>query len=200
MGIHLKAALLVQTTIPLDARFSSWMIPQVARASGKVPVARKTKNEFRMSLMRVATRARLTAKDDPDGTTLAQGGMGDFMGILPNGMYGVAADYEDPAPPYRPGGSAREQVLARAFHEAHAAEWCAATDVAALDALKLHAADVGLDAAGRTAACGACAELAKRHLRIGTMASWDTAQEPLCHFLGSSAYVYGTDAMSWCCP
>ena len=33
------------------------------------------------------------------------------------------------------------------------------------------------------AACGACAEIAKRHLRVGTMASWDTAQEPLCHFL-----------------
>lgn len=199
MAIHLKV-LTVQTTIPLDARFSSWMIPQVARASGKVPVAKQTKNEFRISLMRVATLARVKAKDDPTGTSLAQGGLGDFMGIQPNGQYSAPADYEDPPLPWRPGGSAREAVLARAFHVAHAAEWCAALDVPALNALKSHAADVSLDAEGKTAACGVCAELVARHLRLGTSASWDTAKEPLCHFLGSTAYVYGADAASWCCP
>lgn len=200
MAIHLKVLFGQQITLPLDARFSAWMIPQVARQTGKVPVSRKTKNEFRMSLMRVATVARVVAKDSPTGTELAQGGMGDFMGIQPNGQYTTAADYEDPALPWRPTGGAREAVLARTFHEAHAAEWCAATDVAALNALKAHAADVSLDAAGRAAACSACTELAKRHLRIGTAASWDTAQEPLCHFLGSAAYVYGADAATWCCP
>lgn len=202
MAIHLKLALLAQTDIPLDARFSSWMIPQVARATGKVPVAKKTKNDFRMSLMRVTTRARLVAKDDPNGTTLAQGGMGDFMGILPNGQYTNDATYEDPPLPWRPNGSAREATLARAFHEAHAADWCAATGDAALSALKAHAADATLDAAGRTAACDACAELAKRHLRIGTSTSWDTTREPLCHYLSgaSPAYVYGSDPRAWCCP
>ncbi len=200
MAIHVKVLLGTQVTLPIDARFSAWMIPQVARQTGKVPVAKKTKNEFRMALMRVATVARVVAKDAPTGTQLAQGGMGDFMGIQPNGQYTAAADYEDPALPWRPTGSAREAALTRAFHEAHAAEWCAATDVVALSALKAHAASGSLDAAGRTAACGACAELVKRHLRIGTPASWDTGREPLCHYLGSTQYVYGADAMSWCCP
>ena len=101
MGIHLKV-LTVQTSIPLDARLSSWMIPQVARASGKVPVAKKVKNEFRMSLMRVSTLARVTAKDDPLGTALANGGLGELMGVQPNGQYTAPAEYEDPALPWAP--------------------------------------------------------------------------------------------------
>src|SRR5262249_19068453 len=45
------------------------------------------------------------------------------------------------------------------------------------------------------AACGACKEFAARHLRIGTdEANYDTAREPLCHFLAddpaSAQYVF----------
>ncbi|MBK7863516.1 MAG: hypothetical protein IPJ65_33920 [Archangiaceae bacterium] len=200
MAIHLKV-LGVQADLPVDARFASWMIPQVARATGKVPVAKKTKNEFRMSLMRVTTLARIEAKDHPTATTLADGAMGDFMGISPNGQYPlVAASYEDPALPWRPDGPARAATLARAFHQAHAAEWCAVTDVAALGSLKTHAADPTLDSEARAAACSACTELVQRHLRLGTSASWDTAREPLCHFVGSTQYVYGSSAAAWCCP
>jgi hypothetical protein len=203
MAIHLKV-LGVQSTIPLDARFSSWMIPQVARASGKVPVATRTKNQFRISLMRVTTRARLTAQDEPVATTLAQGEMGDFMGILPNGQYTAAADYEDPPLPWGPVSSARGVTLARVFHQAHATDWCGAVD---LNALKAHAADAALDATGRTAACEACTELAVRQVRLGTASSWDTAQEPLCGYLASApSYLYlpGSSprqaAATWCCP
>lgn len=207
MAIQLKVIGL-QTTIPLDARFASWMVPQVARASGKVPVAKKTKNEFRLSLERVTTLARLTAKDDPQGTSLAEGGLGDFMGVGPNGAYASPAAYEDPPLPWGPTGPPRAVTLARVFHVAHAKEWCAATTLAQLDALKAHAQDPMLDATSKTAACTACTELATRHLRVGTSMAWDTNNEPLCQALvPAPAYLYvpgpGTPralAQQWCCP
>lgn len=207
MAIQLKVATL-QTSIPLDARFASWMVPQVARASGKVPVSKKTKNGFRLSLERVTTLARLTAKDEPLGTTLAEGGMGEFMGVAPNGGYATASVYEDPPLPWGPGGSSRAVTLARVFHVAHAKEWCAATTVTQLDTLKARASDAMLDAQARATACSVCTELVSRHLRVGTPASWDTSAEPLCQRLNSSpAYVYvpgpGTPralAQQWCCP
>lgn len=206
MEIDLKIAG-VQTSIPLDARFSSWMVPQVARASGKVPVENHTKNDFRLSLMRVTTLARVAAKDDPAGTTLAEGGLGDFMGVQPNGAYANAARYEDPPLPWRSGTSAL--TLARAFHRAHAGDWCQTIDQNELDALKAHAADPTLDATAKTAACGICAELAVRHLRVGTSSTlYDSGQEPLCGYLNpAGAFLYrngpGTPAQlaaGWCCP
>lgn len=198
----------VQTNIPLDARFSSWMVPQAARASGKVPVPRKTKNEFRFSLARVATMARLIAKDDPQGTTLAEGGMGDFMGVSPNGAYATPASYEDPPLPWGPGAAPRAQTLAQTFHLAHAKEWCAATTAAQLDTLRARAQDATLDAPARAATCALCTELVARHLRIGSPTTWDTTNEPLCTSLTPSpAYVYvggsGSHralAQFWCCP
>lgn len=207
MAIQLKVATL-QTSIPLDARFASWMVPQVARASGKVPVSKKTKNGFRLSLERVTTRARLTAKDEPLGTTLAEGGMGEFMGVAPNGGYATASVYEDPPLPWGPGGSPRAVTLARVFHVAHAKEWCAATAVTQLDALKARANDTMLDAQARATACSVCTELVSRHLRVGTPTSWDTSTEPLCQALTSSpAFVYVPGpgapralAQRWCCP
>jgi hypothetical protein len=207
MAIQLNVASL-QTSIPLDARFSSWLVPQVARASGKVPVSRKTRNEFRLSLERVTTLARLTAKDEPLGTTLAEGAMGDFMGVSANGAYTSVATYEDPPLPWGPGGSPRALILAHVFHVAHAKEWCAATTTAELDALKARANDPMLDSQARAATCSLCTELVTRHLRVGTSTSWDTTNEPLCQALSSSpAYVYVTGsgtsralAQRWCCP
>lgn len=207
MAIQLKVAS-IQTSIPLDARFSSWMVPQVARASGKVPVSRKTKNEFRFSLERVTTLARLTAKDAPLGTALAEGALGEFMGVSPNGAYATVSTYEDPPLPWGPGGSPRAVTLAQVFHVAHAKEWCAATTITQLDALKARANDALLDASARAATCSVCTEFVSRHLRVGTSTSWDTANEPLCQGLTSSpAYVYvpgpGTPralAQRWCCP
>lgn len=205
MAIQLKAAG-VQATVPIDAKFSSWLIPQVARASGKVPVANPLKNAFRLSLARVTTMARITAKDDPLGTTLADGALGDLVGVHPNGQYAFAADYVDPKLPWTPGADAHATYLARAFHRAHATEWCSAVDV---NALKTHANDATLDAPTKAAACQACAELVVRQLRVGTSASWDTSQEPICTYLqvDAPAYVYVPGpglapqlAQTWCCP
>ncbi len=207
MAIHLKIAT-IQTTVPLDARFASWLVPQVARASGKVPVAKKAKNEFRLSLERVSTMARLTAKDDPRGTTLAEGGMGDFMGVGPNGAYSTPTAYEDPPLPWTAAGPERAVTLARVFHVAHAKDWCGSTTVAQLDALRVHAQDPMLDATSKAAACAVCTEFTARHLRLGSAASWDTTNEPLCGVLNPASeflYVGGSGsvrslAQVRCCP
>ncbi len=206
MAIQLRV-LGLQQTVPLDARFSSWLIPQVARAAGKTPVDRKLRNEFRHSLQRVVTMARLQAKDAPQGTELASGGLGDFLGVEPNGHYPGPAPFDEPALPWG-AADARAAAVARVFHLAHAADWCAADDV---EALKAHAADGTLDAEGHATACAACAEFAARHLRVGAPGSYDPALEPLCHYLApDTALVYqpasaglGLKALAakWCgCP
>ncbi|MDX2012407.1 MAG: hypothetical protein SFW67_19580 [Myxococcaceae bacterium] len=207
MAIQLKVVG-VQTAIPLDARFASWMVPQVARQSGKVPVPNTTKNAFRLSLERVATMARFVAKDAPGGTSLAEGGLGDFLGVLPNGRYATSATSEDPPLPWTPTGSFRAASLARTFHVAHAKDWCEATTLVQLEALRARARDATLDTEARAATCEVCTEFAARHLRVGTSAAWDTTSEPLCQALvASPAYLYVPGpgvpralARSWCCP
>ncbi len=208
-AINLKIAGL-QSSIPIDARFVSLMLPKVARASGKVAVAPKMRNEFRFQLQRAVTVARLRAKDDPDGTSLASGEWGSFMGAQPNGQYKGIASYIDAAWPWDE-ASDRTQYVRRTFHRAHATEWCDSTSVADLELLKTKAQDPGLPVDDRVAACTACTELAVRHLRIGTgPSSYDDTQEPLCEYLTPSpARVYhrvsgvtdplGT-ATRYCCP
>jgi hypothetical protein len=208
MAIELKVAG-VQSTIPLDARFSSWMVPQVARASGKVPVSKKQRNEFRFSLERVTTMARLVAKDDPSGTSLAEGGLGSFVGVEPNGAYPTPATSEDPPLPWGPlSSNARGVTLARTFHRAHTREWCAAMTKSSLEGLRTRAQDSTLSDEGRAVACRVCSEFAARHVRIGTAQSWDAAQEPVCLALMPSAVALYTQgpgtpeqlAQRWCCP
>jgi hypothetical protein len=121
----------------------------------------------------------------------------------------------DPALPWpatqdaAPAAAERATALARVFHQGHAADWCRAFQVDGLQALKGRASNGTLEAPTREAACEACSEFALRHLRVGTgPASYDTAAEPLCHFLTAGPYVYqpgpGTPqtlARVWCgCP
>jgi hypothetical protein len=167
--------------------------------------------------MRTAAMARVLAAQDPGGTDAAEGAFGTFMGAQPNGAYAGRAgrgSYADPELPWPASSDAsaaaqeRATALARVFHRAHAADWCAATTPGQLDALRARAADTTLDADSHAAACEACVEIARRHARVGTAASWDGAREPLCHFLAPAApYVYasGTSnddaARSYCsCP
>ena len=205
-AVNLKIAGL-QSSIPIDARFVSFMLPKVARASGKVSVAPKVRNEFRFELQRAVTIARLRAKDDPDGTSLASGQWTSFMGAKPNGAYSGIASYID-APPDP--ASERTQYIERTFHRAHASEWCESTTMANIDGLRARSQDMGLRLEERVAACTACTELTVRHLRVGTAARWDTAQEPLCRYLAATpVFVYhraaGTTdplatATGYCCP
>lgn len=208
-AINLKIAG-TQNSIPIDARFVSLMLPKVARASGKVAVAPKMRNEFRFQLQRAVTVARLTAKDDPHGTTLASGQWGTFMGAKPNGQYTGIASYIDAQWPWDESNE-RTQYVRRTFHRAHASEFCASTTVADIEVLRARAGDLGLPVDDRVAACTACTELAVRHLRIGTgPGAYDNTQEPLCDYLTPSpARVYhqvtgvtdplGT-ATRYCCP
>jgi hypothetical protein len=208
-AVNLKIAG-IQASIPIDATFVSFMLPKVARAQGKVAVAPKLRNEFRFQLQRAVTVARLTAKDDPDGTTLASGGWGDFLGVKPNSAYSGIANYIDAPWPWDPSNE-RTQFLLRTFHRAHATEWCGDVTNATLDGLRTRAQSTTVPIEEKVATCTACTELAVRHLRIGTSASaYDTTQEPLCTYLvPTPAFVYhqvagvtdpATTASRWCCP
>lgn len=207
-----------QARLDLDSRVVGWMVPTVAHETGDVPVPARLRNEFRLGLQRVVSLTRLMAKEHPEGTELAEGRFGAFLGAKPNGAYasgGVLASYVDPAMPWpgtaeaAPEAKERAQALARVFHQGHAADWCRAFVVEGLGALKSRASDTTLDAETRAATCEVCSEFALRHLRVGTgPASYDTAAEPLCHFLSAGPYLYqpgpGTPeelARTWCgCP
>jgi len=199
----------LQSTIPIDARFVSFLLPKVARAQGKVAVSPRLRNEFRFQLQRTVTVARVRAKDAPDGTDLANGGWGPFLGVKQNGEYDRAPDYLDPAWPW-PARDEHAQYLQRTFHQAHAAELCSSVTQATLDTLRARAHDGSLPATEQAAACTACTELAVRHVRIGTAGSYDTSKEPLCSYLSTSTFfLYAqttgvTDAQGtatrWCCP
>ncbi|HYX91352.1 MAG TPA: hypothetical protein VE782_07315, partial [Myxococcaceae bacterium] len=216
MGVQLKVAG-QQFEIPLDGRTVGWLVPKVALVGSEAAVDTPLRNDFRLELLRMTAVARVMAKDDPGGTQHATGRLGAFMGALPNGTAagGAAlASYVDPPLPWPstpdtgPESASRALALARLFHRAHAADWCAVTTSSDLSALQTRTRDASLDAEARAAACSACAEIAVRHLRIGTSTSWDTAREPLCHSLvASPAYVYqaGTPsddpsllARAWC--
>ena len=199
-GIELRVAG-VQFDVPLDARVASLALPVVATSQGEVALTGATRARFRIDLMRAASMARVLSAQNPNGTEAAEGGLGTFMGARPNAFYasrGGHVSYEDPSLPWPAtvdlSRVARDRALAlaRVFHRAHAADWCARTTQASLDALRAHAIDATLDAPSHAAACGACVEMAQRHARVGTSRSWDRSQEPLCRRLAPDApVVYG---------
>jgi hypothetical protein len=202
-GIELRVAG-VQFDVPLDARVASLALPVVASSQGEVALSGGTRARFRIDLMRAASMARILAAQNPNGTEAAEGGLGTFMGAQPNAFYanrGGHVSYEDPSLPWPATSDAstaahdRALALARVFHRAHAADWCAQTTQASLDAMSAHARDTTLDAPSRAAACGACVEMVQRHVRISSPRSFDPGPEPLCRKLVPSApVVYGHGA------
>ena len=204
-GIELRLAG-VQVDVALDARVASFALPVVATSQGEVALSGATRARFRIDLMRATSMARVLSARDPNGTEAAEGGLGTFMGTKPNAFYagrGGHVSYEDPSLPWPATSDAaaiaqdRALALGRVFHRAHAADWCALTTQASLDALSAHARDTTLDTPSRIAACGACVEMAQRHVRIGSKRSWDRSREPLCRALAPSApVVYGHGATS----
>ncbi|MCY1079771.1 hypothetical protein [Archangium lansingense] len=207
-----------QVTLGLDSRVVGWIIPTVAHETGEVPVPTRLKNQFRLEMQRIVSLTRLLAKERPEGTELADGRFGSFLGAKPNGEYasgGVLASYIDPVLPWPstpdtlPEAGERALALARVFHRGHSADWCRTSSSDGLEALRARASDVSLDAPTRAAACEVCSEFARRHLRVGTSpASYDTSAEPLCHYLSGGPYLYqsgpgtsGELANTWCgCP
>lgn len=218
MGLQFKVAG-QQVELPLDGKTVGLLVPTVAQSNGQVAVDSKLKARFRLELMRMVAVAQIVEKDDPTGTSLATGRLGDFLGAKPNGASmesagaALASYLEPPLPWPEPQGSdpvatVRAEALARTFHRAHVDDWCRVTTAADLDTLKTRAQDGTLDPEAHQASCDVCAELAVRHLRVGDAQSWDTSREPVCHYLaGSPAYVYqvGTAAQpaemlarAWC--
>jgi hypothetical protein len=199
-GIELRVAGL-QFDVPLDARVASLALPVVATSQGEVALTGATRARFRIDLMRAASMARVLSAQNPSGTEAAEGGLGTFMGTQPNAFYanrGGHVSYEDPSLPWPAtsdgDGVARDRALAlaRVFHRAHAADWCTQTTRASLDAMRAHARDATLDAPSHVAACGACVEMAQRHVRVTTTRGWDFSQEPLCRSLVPDApVIYG---------
>lgn len=221
MGIQLKVAG-QQINLPLDGKTVGWIVPKVAQSNGAVEVDPVLKARFRLQLIRMVSVSAIVAHDAPDGTALATGRLGTFLGATPNGAHledasKPLATYLEPALPWpNPSGAeateqARALGLARLFHRAHVADWCRSTTADSLMELKAHAADPTLDADAKVAACEACAELTIRHLRVGDQIAWDSTREPICVALDATApvvYQPGTSADSaaslaraWCgCP
>lgn len=206
---HLIAAALVVSGV--DFSESAEMVSMSAR--------------WQVESMRVASTLAHAALDDPDGTSSAESPP-PFLGVARNAEHRATppASYADPELPWlsfphlppTTDDDRRAEVLARTFHRAHAAEWCPRTTEATLDALRANvesAAARGPDA--QAAACTACVEIARRHVRLGCdpdspdcTGGYDTAAEPFCHIFqpaaGEPAYIYAEGATptlaaeAWC--
>lgn len=200
----------VSQRISLGSDLASLLIPALSTQVGAT-ITPATLIQFRLGTAFLVTQTQLRAFFDPDATDLAEGGLGTFLGVDRNLVYVNAplAPYVDPPLPWPPPSGAagadaeRASWLARTFHRAHALEWCNRfragdpdfLDVEALRSKVETLGTIGAPASQLEAACAACGEFAARHLRVGRGATdYDTAREPLCHFLAddpaSAQYVY----------
>ena len=152
---------------------------------------------FQLQLVVIGAMIRMTAIESPFTTELADGDLPALLGAQPNGaaeyLHSPPASYVDPVSPLHiafggPDGD-KSNLLARIYHRAHAADWCAITTTLDLAALKVPA---GWDPVTGGDRCQICAELVVRHLRVGDdQQSYNPALEPLCSALvPSPAYVY----------
>lgn len=168
---------------------------------------------YQRELALLGEEIRARAKVAPLATDLANGGLRPLLGVQPNGAasydHSPPARYADPVPPFQVAFSGSDgdpaNLLARAFHRAHATDWCAVTTTDDLESLRVPA---GLDPGAAGDRCRICVEIAGRHMRIGEDEEhYDGALEPLCHALvDQPAYVYqkvddGSPthaALAWC--
>jgi hypothetical protein len=191
----------------MDARFVSWVLPTVGTTAGRAEIDPLLRAQYRFELSRAVTLLRILARTSPDGTQAADGGLGDVLGIHPNGAYAQRAQlatYIDPTLPWpathdsaTPDAGTRALSLARLFHRAHAGDWCNALTARDLEALRAHAQATRADVAAHPAACEACAEIAVRHVRVGAAGRYDTTREPVCRYLAANpGYVYQPGAAS----
>ena len=150
-------------------------------------------------ILKVAASIRL-GLSNPNGTDIAEGGFGDFLGMHPNAAYNELGSYVEPALPWPGPTSApdsHELVLARQFHRAHAKDWCDRFHVGDAEFDLVQLGDRALGTSGT--ACDVCVEFTERHLRIGDEATYDPglSQEPLCGLIAtdpaSVQYVYQPD-------
>jgi hypothetical protein len=191
----------VSHRIALDSLQATQLVPLASAAIGGdlTNVTPAVLAQYVFDLSKIVTRARITAVFDPDGTSLAQGGLGTLLGVERNANFirQPLAPYVDPPLPWPDPATvandapARALALARSFHAAHATEWCnrfgaGAPDELDLELLRAHVDVVrssGIGGDDLRAACVACNTFVFRHLRVGTDADhYDTTREPLCFY------------------
>lgn len=180
--------------------------------------------EYAMDLVGLAVRLEWSNLFHPAATDLAEGGVGDLLGIAPNGVHVMTppAEYADPPLPWRFTVTDPQAALLRTFHRAHAGAWCDAYSAGTIDLADLSSritvltqaiegttagdpARAALEA-DKAALCEACVELATRHVRVGQgPGDYDVDLEPLCVLLDPQArtvYASGTSpaeaASTWC--
>lgn len=190
----------VHATVVPDGNGAQWHVPLTILASRMIPDQLQVNNNpvvdnLQWDLVHSIVFGDLAARAAPDGTTLAEGALGPLLDMTKNGDYvsnNPVAAYVDPALPWpdtkdgvTPDAATRAQALAGTFHRAHAADWCNDVTPAMLSNLQKHVQSAA-DATELGAACDVCAEIAVRHLRLGTSAmDYDKSQEPLCTYLAS---------------
>lgn len=161
---------------------------------------------------------------DPDGVSLADGGLPPLLGMLPNGAYSIdAADYFDPPVPWAPTAielpleptvDNAANILARTFVDAHAVEWCGVLhrqgdDEFALDHLRDRCRDArAADDDVADVACDICSRFAAWFV-YDPATSFDPAlaDDPVCTVLrGAPPIAFHADvgedraalASAWC--
>src|SRR5262249_37089291 len=87
-------------------------------------------NRYRADLIEVADKIALGALYDPLATYVADGRLPPLLKIDPNGGANGVATYADRPP--AAGDDDREGAVARAFHRAHAKEWCSQVNLQSL--------------------------------------------------------------------
>lgn len=196
--------------IPLTSEIASYLLHRVGALHDTVMTQW---NEDMGRIQRTLTGTVVS----PFDTDLADGALGQLLGMWPNGSYDAwSTPYADPPLPWIPtkleGPTAATidqagNYVARTFSLAHTADWCgvmtaAGTGEFSLEVLKNRCQDGTLDAAVQAVACSLCRERAAPHLRE-VDATGAVVKEALCVVLDPSAEVIdvpaGTDVASkWC--
>ena len=188
-GIELPSSITVGTREPSAAE----IVIQLVQLNIGVTVPNAMEMQFRRDMANIANVLATRAIANPDGVDVADN-LPNLIGMKVNSNYQRAqpATYVDPLPPYTTTNAAdpdpnsdagRGTGLARAYHRAHAQQWCNTFDVFDLEQLKTTQPG---------SKCDICVEFAQRHLRIGEdEATHDANQEPLCFYLADAPrYIY----------
>ncbi len=193
--------------LELDGVVATQVVPVLStQAGGQLTPA--LLQEYAIDIADVVFTAQVVAQTAPDRVDIASGLLGPFLGVDVNHVFVKTplAAYADPPLPW-PAGGERADALGRAFHRAHAIDWCnrfrsgAPDDVEALRARIVTLRETAAPASEVAAACAVCREFATRSLRVGTgEADYDTTREPLCHFVAddpaNAQYVYRSGSAS----
>jgi hypothetical protein len=192
IGLHVRVGPVRTEYLGPTAEAVSWFIPVFfERASPSTRAAVTAMWATATSDFQAIVRRANEARDrDPNGVDAANGGLGDLLGVHPNGHYaGTAArprfpSYMDPPPPWPAvgDGAPRERAEADAigsvFHRGSASTWCRG-DVTTMETLTSLRRRVAETTGGtRVAACELCAEIAFRHIQY--RGPRGERVEPLC--------------------